>query len=450
MQALSKLLPSLERPNTNDRRAWHAYWEVQDQPWRTESEIDIERQQYLDAHLAVEEREWERYPFKDIVLDRADVEWLLANYGERGSAEQGSQPLQRRYGLDLRGVDLRKVDLHGLPLTGVDLYNAHMEGTDLRVAYLERANLSAAYLQEAYLYNAHLEDAYLGESHLERADLRTAHLEGADLSEAYLEGADLSEAHLERTDLNGAHLEGAGLRATHLEGTDLSRAHLEGSNLSGAFFTSVTNLRGVLLGNEESGFVLLAGVRWCDVDLSVVDWTQMNILGDEHQARQQKKDNGEVKDSMTRLEEYRTAVRANRQLAVALQAEGLNEEAARFAYRAQRLQRVVLRRQRKLGKYLFSSFLDLLVGYGYRPGRSIFWYLAVIFGFALAHSAFGHLSPLEAFIFSLTSFHGRGFFPGVTLSLNDPRVILAAFEAVLGLLIEASLIATFTQRFIGK
>ena len=394
----------------DDDRAWLAYWEEQHQPWRTEPEIDVGRQQYLEEHLTVKEREWERYPFKDIVLDRADVEWLLANYADgRRFAEQSYQLLHKRSGLDLRGVDLRKVDLHGLPLQGVDLYNAHLEETDLREVHLERANLSAANLQDAYLYNAYLEDAYLSEAHLEGADLRAAHLEGADLSEA----------------------------------------HLEGGNLSGAFFTSVTNLKGVHFGNEKSGFVLLAGVRWSDVDLSVVDWTQMNILGDEYQARRREKENGEAKDSATRLEEYRTAVRANRQLAVALQGEGLNEEAARYAYRAQRLQRVVLRLQRKLGQYLFSWFLDLLVGYGYRPGRTLFWYLAIIFGFSIAYFASGNLSPLEAFIFSLTSFHGRGFFPESTLFL-DARVILAAFEAVVGLLIEASLIATFTQRFIGK
>ena len=395
----------------DDDRAWLAYWEEQHQPWRTEPEIDVGRQQYLEEHLTVKEREWERYPFKDIVLDRADVEWLLANYADgRRFAEQSYQLLHKRSGLDLRGVDLRKVDLHGLPLQGVDLYNAHLEGTDLREVHLERANLSAAYLQDAYLYNAYLEDAYLSEAHLEGADLRAAHLEGADLSEA----------------------------------------HLEGGNLSGAFFTSVTNLKGIHFGNEKSGFVLLAGVRWSDVDLSVVDWTQMNILGDEYQARRREKDNGEAKDSTACLEEYRTAVRANRQLAVALQGEGLNEEAARYAYRAQRLQRVVLRLQRKLGQYLFSWFLDLLVGYGYRPGRTLFWYLAIIFGFSIAYFASGNLSPLEAFIFSLTSFHGRGFFPESTLFLHDARVILAAFEAVVGLLIEASLIATFTQRFIGK
>src|SRR5438876_5892119 len=253
---MSKAPPSLQPPNMGDDRAWHAYWQAQAQPWRTEPEIDIERQQYLDEHLTIKEREWERYPLKDIVLDRADVEWLLANYNdERRFAGESYQLPQKRKGLDLRGADLRKVDLHDLPLKGVDLYNAHLEGTDLREVHLERANLSAAYLQDAYLYNAHLEDAYLSEAQLNGADLRMAHLEGADLSEAYLQGTDLSEAHLERTNLKGAHLEGAGLRAAHLQGTDLSGAHLEGSNLSGAFFTNVTNLKGVILGNEKYGFV---------------------------------------------------------------------------------------------------------------------------------------------------------------------------------------------------
>jgi len=55
----------------------------------------------------------------------------------------------------------------------------------------------------------------------------------------------------------------------------------------------------------------------------------------------------------------------------------------------------------------------------------------------------------EALVLSICSFHGRGFFQAVQ-SLGDPVVILAAVEAVLGLLIEISFIATFTKRFLGK
>ena len=81
-------------------------------------------------------------------------------------------------------------------------------------------------------------------------------------------------------------------------------------------------------------------------------------------------------------------------------------------------------------------------------------YLAVILGWATAYFEIGrtvkpHLSMLAALVFSVTSFHGRGFFPG-GISLDNPLTELAAAEAVIGLIIEISFIATFTQRFFGK
>ncbi len=185
-------------------------------------------------------------------------------------------------------------------------------------------------------------------------------------------------------------------------------------------------------------------------------WSQVEILGDEYEACQKNGRDGESiysKSKDDRLLEYQTAVRANRQLAIALQAQGLNEDAARFAYRAQKLQRIIFRLQKKFGQYLFSGFLDLLAGYGYRPGRSVIWYLITILGFALAYFVFGHFPYLpDALVFSLTSFHGRGFFPGLGSenSLHNPLVVLAAVEAVIGLFMEISFIATFTQRFFGK
>jgi hypothetical protein len=49
----------------------------------------------------------------------------------------------------------------------------------------------------------------------------------------------------------------------------------------------------------------------------------------------------------------------------------------------------------------------------------------------------------------MTSFHGRGFFPG-GIKLDDPLTVLAAIEAFVGLLIEVTFIATLTQRLFGK
>ena len=50
---------------------------------------------------------------------------------------------------------------------------------------------------------------------------------------------------------------------------------------------------------------------------------------------------------------------------------------------------------------------------------------------------------------SLTAFHERGFF-ATAFQPGDPQAGLAALEAVFGLLIEISYIATFTQRFFGS
>lgn len=198
----------------------------------------------------------------------------------------------------------------------------------------------------------------------------------------------------------------------------------------------------------------------------------LEILGDESTARQKKsniyaalRSESDVVPGYEELrsemglavlaEYYRIAVRANRQLSVALQEQGLNEEAARFAYRAQRLQRVVFRLQRNFGQYFFSLFIDLLAGYGYKLRQSFLAYLLVIVLFALAYFLIGptvglSLSPLEAFVFSMTSFHGRGFSPGENISLGNPLTVLAAIEAFVGLVIEVTFIATLTQRFFRK
>jgi uncharacterized protein YjbI with pentapeptide repeats len=354
-----------------------------------------------------------------------------------------------------------KPDLSKAQLARTILSGAHLEGADFRgVVFVEKAQLSRAYLEGADLSKTHMVGA-----DLEGATLCGAHLEGANLMKAKLGSAILREANLKEVNLEGAilsevHLEGATLCGAHLEGADLSKAHLEGADLRLVFFDNATRLDGAVLSDEKQGSILLADVSWGGVNLTVVDWISLKMLGDEHGARQWKMSKGKKtsqqkeNEERSRFEMYRSAVRANRQLAVVLREQGLNEEADWFSYRAQKLQRFVFQQRRKFGNYLFSWFLDILAGYGYRPGRSVFWYLFTIVGFALAYHVFGQLSlfPPDAFIYSLTSFHGRGFFPGLEhrISLHDPLVMLAAFEAVIGLFIEISFIATFTQRFFGK
>lgn len=373
---------------------------------------------------------------------------------------------------ELIGAHLEKASLHEAHLEHANLAEANLERAflarthaseaDLSDAHLEKADLSEVHLQSATLRGTHLEQAYLNGAHLEKANLSGARLEKVYLSEARLEQGVLSEAHLEEgylsgaylqeADLSGAHLEGAYLNEAHLERAFLYKAHLEGTRLSRTQIEEARLKKAVESGEQHIG-PSVADAQWGNVNLAVVEWSQVGMLGDEYEARQATH-NGKRKSSMTRLGEYEVAVRATRQLAVALRAQGLDEEAARFAYRAQLLQRMVLRRQGKFGQYLFSLLLDLLAGYGYRPGRCLVAYLVVIFCFMglyllNAHGAGAHLNWDEALVLSVSSFHGRGFFPQY-VTLGDPIARLAAAEAVLGLLIEVSFIATFTQRFFGR
>ncbi len=246
----------------------------------------------------------------------------------------------------------------------------------------------------------------------------------------------------------------ANLYGAHLEGADLTLAHLEGAHLAKAFFDGETNLDKVYASDDKNGAFSLADIHWGGVSVDVVDWQAIPTLGDEPVAEKWRPFHRRPKLGKRLVRSYQKAVRAYRQVAIVLRNQGLNEDAARFAYRAQLMQRIILREQRKRISYLFSLFLDLLAGYGYKPWRSFAAYLIVITTFATAYFIVGHtvgpaLSPLGAWVFSMTSFHGRGFFPG-GIGLDDPLTVFAALEAFVGLLIEVTFIATLTQRLFGK
>ena len=401
------------RPAPDDREAWKAYWQAQGQPWRTEPEIDTKRQDELAQRRSiVPDIERGIYPFKAMKLSRADAEWLLATHDNgRGPVDWSDEQERKREGLDLRGADLSQAYLQHLPLTRL---HGGLKVDEWRKAAQEQRAMAAILM------------------------------EGANLSGAQLESADLSGAQLEDADLNQAWLENADLIKAKLGGASFCGAHLEGACFMGA-----------QLGNKQRIGPRLADAQWGNANLSVVEWSQFTQLGDEWEAHQKRKRDGKKKTEETRFDGYRAALRANRQLAVALRNQGLNDEADHFAYRAQLLQRVVWRYQHKWLKCIFSWLLFLIAGYGYRPSRSFLSYLLVITGFATAYYLLGYsvgptLSPLGAFVFSMTSFHGRGFFPGNNISLDDPLTVLAAFEALVGLIIEVMFIATLTQRFFNR
>ncbi len=430
-------------PTNDDKERLEEASKAQGYPWRTEPEIDAARQKYLAERRKIKPDITEgKYPFKDIELTRADIEWLLVTHENGlGPVDWSDTQQKEREGLDLRGADLRDVNLSGLPLAcvyGGLKWNEWKDKTP----------------EQRHMADVHLDGAILSNAHLEKALLRGAYLEGATLFKASLQEATLYRAHFGGAYLREAHLEKANLRYADLRGVYLRNAELAGADLRDTFFNAETDLEGARLGDEQSGCVSLADVHWGDVNLSLVDWTRVTILGDEREALQRHNSEGEMKSSDKRLAEFQAAVRANRQLGVVLREQGLNELADRFVYRAQVLQRKVFWKQKKIGQYLFSLFLALLAGYGYRPWRAFLAYFLVITAFATVYFALGQtvgpaLSLLGSFVFSMTSFHGRGFFPG-EIALDDPLTVLAALEAFVGLLIEVTFIATLTQRLFSK
>jgi uncharacterized protein YjbI with pentapeptide repeats len=319
----------------------------------------------------------------------------------------------------------------------------------------QRAKLSGADLADSDLSGAVLNSADLSGTDLDRANLGGAHLSGANLSGAHLFGVNLRMATLADSDLSGAVLRFANLSEADLYGANLSRADLWSADLSGAILRNARmDATTVLLDARLNDHTLLADVVWNGAPLTRLNWQDVSVVGEERVARQPTRD-GKRKGSTTRLLDYADAVLASRQVATVLRSQGLNEHADRFAYNAQVLQRQVLFRQGQFGRFLGSALLDALAGYGYKPVRSLLLYLAMIVGFAttyylLGPSAHLPLSPLEAVVFSVTSFHGRGFAPGANVALSNPLTVLAAAEAVLGLLVEITFIATFTQRFFAR
>lgn len=290
----------LQYPTTSDsQKAWKAYWKAHGQPWRIEAEINADRQAYLAKRLDIEPNIEEGiYPFKDVRLNRADVEWLLATHENgQGPVDWGNRGLLEREGLDLRGADLQGANLRRLPLT------AMIGGLDW--------------------------DAWV-----------SATIEQREAATTNLKGAKLSFARLERAVLRGTHLEKASLYGTHLEGAYLYTAHLEGAILQRVIFDSSTQLGKCILSNEEFGAAILHDVGWNGVNLTEVNWELAKALS-QQEPRKNRRDKW-TSEAKEFFNGYHRAIRTNLQLAHVLQDQGLSEAAAYFAYHAKVLQRQLI------------------------------------------------------------------------------------------------------------
>jgi hypothetical protein len=373
-------------------------------------------------------------------------------------------------------------------LTGADLKGASLPRAELLGATCHNTNLVSAQMSGADLYNAHLDNA----------NLSLADLTGANLVEAWLQNANLNSVNASSAIFQGAHLEGTQLRGAHLEGADLTDAFVAGANMRLALLDRETLLNGMHVADEDQhDCFLVADVRWGDANLSVIEWGRHLILGDERVAGHEQLDgydetvsshhtmpqtskvdivlsrdgrDGVRIPGRSTFESHRKrqiapierAERAYRQLSVVLRAQGLSDNAARFARRALILHRKRLGMQVRQGHisavppWLFSWFLTATTGYGYRMWRIVVVYALIVTSFAAAYFVQGTgcgpaalpnvitrqmncggshtLTFGEALVLSVTAFHGRVF--ATSFSLGSIQGATTAIEAILGLIIE--------------
>lgn len=388
-----------------------------------------------------------RPPYTDVqIRSRGEVMWILR---ERGwSGRYGAYTV--KYVLKPRGQSAEPADLRRANLGHVCLGDVYLRRADLSDANLVFADLRGAHLTDANLAHADLGRGQLGRAELNYASLAGAHLREADLAAANLQYANLAGARFHKGDLRGTVLHGAQMDASTIlsdaafdVGTWLGDVSWNGVSLTRIDWDQVPRL------GDEAGLALLPDV----VGSNVIDSTApFEVAGDTAQqrgfpapARASRKQ---------RTASYKDVSRAYQQLALVLQAQGLGEPAARYAYRAQVLQRKILWRQGKPGRWFFSLMLGTLAGYGYRLGRILLAYLMVVGIAAAAYwalGALGHglpLAPHEAILVSITAFHGRVF--SETFQVASPQAWVAAGEAIMGLVVEGIFIAMLTQRFFNK
>jgi uncharacterized protein YjbI with pentapeptide repeats len=431
--------------------------------------------------------------FSKAIMTSIDLDGSFLQHASLiGALLDGQAKLRRAH---LEKATLGMADLQGAWLLYADLTDAILQEAVLDGANLVGVRAPGVFADGAHFKRAHLFNSNLCGASLERADMDSALLMDVDLTQAILKDTQLQCADLSRAVLVGAkmmkaNLTGATLRRVIFgDDTQLDEVILT-DQVPRNFLTPVSQfVRRFVRHKEQSplkGSVRLADAVYRNVNLAVLDLASLWELGDEHAARTQKATSREtvrkwremtwrhIQDRMALadvahegylelrareqakvLEQYELAVRACRQFATALKTQGMDEEAAYFSYRAQVLQRGVFRRRialghlASLGGLLFSWLLWAISGYGYRIWHSVITYVVVVGFFAALYHVYTGVPGVEAWFTSMNAFHGRGFQPDLYKN-NEPGTIIGGVEALVGLILEATFIATLIQRFFGK
>src|SRR5581483_6734313 len=308
----------------------------QDEP--DDSETTLARQEKLEEEYEANVNAGKPPYARVSVFTRGELLWIIK---------------KRDWAVDDPAEGRERPDLRGIRLRGVVLKDIHLYAANLAGAKLKKANLNGAILTWANLS---------GDAGCSEIKLQSAHLDFANLSDSQFDGGDFTGC-----DLTYANLAGANLR----------EAHLNGAILRGARMTPFTDLSGAIL----DPLTKLSDVVWNGVQLSQVDFDHVpRLVGDESAIAKDK-------PRVSRAKALRAAARAYRELTKALQEQGLTDPAIKYRTRNHSLERRAQWLRFAIGPWLFSWLLNIVSGYGDRPGRALACYLAVVTAFTGAYWA---------------------------------------------------------------
>lgn len=458
------------------------------------ADVTADRQARIKQEVEANEKN-DRPPFQGVALLSWDeLQWVFAHLKPQWSTARVLNVAALHTRADLRGVQLVALNLAAVSLYGANLRGANCFGTVLSYAYLGEAqlagaNLRSAQLDHAYLeaadlsgvdgfdlnlYRADLRDATLRDARLIRSNCANANLAGSDLAGARLDGALLSNATLTKANLRGANLANAQLIEANLTQAELAAANLSGALLYGATcigtrMDAETDLTDASVRRNFGAAVpkrrrraaskLTGGLRVRDLKWNGVSLARLRLLDDQLYLGDEE-DIALATTRKDRIARMRDAARAYQGIALALRSQGLSVLGSAARLREQELERQALFAEHKWGHAFGWLLLEVVSGYGERVRRTVIAYAVIVAVFAVLYftlaggfnfANFQFSRIIDALVLSVTSFHGRGFFPGlVGATPHDPSVIAAAVEALFGLVVEANLIAAFSRRFLGN
>ncbi len=396
-------------------------------------------------------------PYQKVEIRNAnELAWIFRERDWSGSPDVGDSQRPLLGGAILLGGNFAGVDLRNADLSESNLTEAEFFGAQLTGAKLDRGLCYGAKLNHTNLIGISARVGQFRGAKLNQAKLDIADLEGANLANIVAPQSSWLGANLHDATLSHANLRTATLRRAKLSSAALNHADLRGADARQVVLNRTSQLDDMKI---DSG-TWLGGIDWTsNVPLILINWSDTKRIGDENLFRG-------VPDKETRRRNILLVARSYQELSRALRDQNRLDSAARYRIREQQLIRRVIRIDgihrgpfpTWVLSWSFSLLLDLIAAYGERPLKTLLFYLATISGFAALAGFLGHAtgSPLQWWdflLFSITAFHGRGFFPNPPLppgsiSLNSPLPALAAVESVIGVFIEITFIAAYTRRLL--